>query len=565
MAILNLKNFKKHFSDDIKLWAIKCKVRECDEVSKGQFVAFVDLGEQSFDVSLHLNPKKEITASSCDCPKGDSLCQHKFALLMHLSGNEKVTAPKLIKNKISPHQLILNELSHEDLKSWLLKLLEKDKPLKAEFIQEFSKTEDLFLTQIELEKKLKELLKAVAGAKKILEPSDFKKAMSLWENFSLNHLKIYLKNPCLNVNFEQLEFLMMALNNQIDAVRTQTFTSYKNIFKKISKETSKSIAQIIDDQSFTKAISILSSNMVNNQWYNTDILRILHETYELSDDTRKNEILNLSITKYQVFHSNSHYGDPYFTKTMWSMIKNLNQTKKHAAKILPISYNNDFNIELIGSLINDQNLDLAITYCNKILKSNLYVEYNLPYWLILKKIYKATKQTDELLEVKKQLLPFTANFEDFLEIYENMEDEIEKKQFRINLLTKFRTNMGRNQLISSDIFCIKLADYENNYVKLIEYLQYYQFIQYFVPALDKMFVYNKKKTLLNIISHFQSKYYSENETIMEQEKESFLTVYQIIIKYFTEDELVAFFRQHLPSFHRSQKGSLVSFLTKNIV
>lgn len=565
MAILTLKNFKKQFSDDTKLWAAKCTIRECDELPKGQFVAFVDLGEQSFDVNLHINPKKEITASSCDCPKGDSLCQHKFALLLHLASNEKVATPKLLKNKLSPTEIILSELSHEDLKKWLLQLFEKDKPLKTQFVQEFTKTEEVFLSQIEIEKRLKELIKAVVGAKKIIDSINFKKAMELWENFALKHLKIYLKNTTLNVNFEQLQFLKKALSNQIDPIRTNTFNSYHNIFKKISKETAKTIAQITEDQLFTKSISVLSANMVINQGLDILILGILNEIFGLSEETRKNQILNFTIAQYQVFHSNNRYGDPYFTKTVWSMIKTLNETKNQAEKILPISYNNDFNIELIGTLISDQNVELAITYCNLILKSNIYEEYNLPYWIILQKVYTATKQTEKLLEIKKQLLPFTANFDDFIEIYENMEDEIEKKQFRINLLTKFRTNMGRNHSISSDIFCIKLADYENNYVKLIEYLQYYQFIQYFVPALDKMFVYNKKKTLLNIISHFQSKYYSENESIMQQEKESFLTVYQIIIKYFTEDELVTFFRQHLPSFHRSQEGSLVSFLTKNIV
>ena len=200
MANLSLKNFKKHFADDTKLWAAQCTIRECDEETKGNFVAFVDHGDQSFDVNININTKQEILSSTCECPKGDGMCQHKFALLMHLAGNEKVATPKLVKNKISPLDSIFSDLSHEDLKTWVLKTFEKDKALQAEFIQEFTKEVEKLWTLAELEKKLKGLLKVVIGAKKNIETADFKKAMSLWESFALNHLKIYLKNPTLYIH-----------------------------------------------------------------------------------------------------------------------------------------------------------------------------------------------------------------------------------------------------------------------------------------------------------------------------------------------------------------------------
>ncbi len=42
-------------------------VRELDEVSKGCFVAYVDVGDESWDVRLVLNEKEELTEYFCDC------------------------------------------------------------------------------------------------------------------------------------------------------------------------------------------------------------------------------------------------------------------------------------------------------------------------------------------------------------------------------------------------------------------------------------------------------------------------------------------------------------------
>lgn len=565
MASLSLKNFKKHFADDVKLWAAQCSVRECDEETKGHFVSFVDQGDQSFDVSLSLNPKQEILSSTCECPKGDGLCQHKFALMMHLVGNEKVVTPKLIKNKITPLDKIFSELSHEDLKTWVMKVFEQDKALQIEFIQEFTKEEEKFWTLPALEKKLKELLKVVIGTKKNVETADFRKAMSLWESFAMNHLKIYLKNPSLYIHFEQLDILYNAMSKQVSLLYTLNSSSYYNIQKKIEVQIAKTFNEQLSEEDFKLAIEILAFHLVTSEGLDQTILKILEGIFEKANDNGKSQITDLILEQYTKFHNDTKFGDKHFTQVVWSMIQTTDTFEKYGEHLLPINHNNDFNKEFIEKLINANKLEKAIELCNKIIRHNYYVDYNFPYWAFLKKLYTATKQPEKSLEIKKQLVPFTGNFEDFLEVYEGMTDDNEKRSYKINLLTKFRSNSRRDKFSSTDLFCIKLAGYEKNYNKLIDYLQQYPLIQYYMPYLEAMLKQNKKKTFLNIINNFRYLPYGENHSTSNAEKENYLTVYQILSKYFPEEELTLFLRHHLPSSQKIVEGSLVNFISKNLI
>lgn len=565
MANLSLKNFKNHFADDTKLWAAQCTVRECDEEKKGNFVAFVDQGDQSFDVSLNISTKQEILSSTCECPKGDGMCQHKFALMIHLTGNEKVATPKLIKNKISPLDSIFSDLSHEDLKTWVLKTFEKDKALQAEFIQEFTKEEEKLWTLPELEKKLKGLLKLVIGAKKNIETADFKKAMSLWESFALNHLKLYLKNPTLYIHFEQLDLLYIAMFNQISVLYTKSSTSYSNIQKKIEAEIATTFNQQLSEVDFKLAVEILSFHLVTSRGFDATMLKILLGIFRKANENNQKQITDLVLEQYKKFHADTKFGDKYFTQVVWSMIETTQTFEKYQDYLLPIGYDNDFNVDLIGKLIENKKFERAIEFCNAIIRNNYYAEYNFPYWAFLKKLYTATKQPEKSREIKKQMIPFTGNFEDFLEVYENIEDENEKKSYRINLLTKFRTHSERGNFTPTDLFCIKLAGYEKNYNKLIDYLVDFRFIQFYVPYLKEMLTQNKKKTFLNIINYFKHMSPSLKAEIGRAEKESYLTVYQLLSKFFPEDELTVFLRQQLPSHEKISPDSLVYFISKNLI
>ena len=124
---------------------------------------------------------------------------------------------------------------------------------------------------------------------------------------------------------------------------------------------------------------------------------------------------------------------------------------------------------------------------------------------------------------------------------------------------------NQRQIVLLDYLLVQKQYYEKNYNKLIDYLQQYPLIQYYMPYLEEMLKQNRKKTLLNIINNFKYLPYGENHSIIDAEKENYLTVYQILSKFFHEDELTAFLHHHLPYFQKTTEGSLVNFISKNLI
>lgn len=76
-------------------------VRELDEESKGCYVAYVDEGEQSWDVRLVLNERAELSEHSCDCKSDYFFCAHQVAVFLHLKEKGTTTTGKPLLKKVS--------------------------------------------------------------------------------------------------------------------------------------------------------------------------------------------------------------------------------------------------------------------------------------------------------------------------------------------------------------------------------------------------------------------------------------------------------------------------------
>lgn len=86
---LSLKNYTTILPKELLKNAAKNMVRECDEIEKGQFQAYVDEEKTSFDISLTINSKGEITEHDCECNSKTMFCRHKAALLLWIVKGKK--------------------------------------------------------------------------------------------------------------------------------------------------------------------------------------------------------------------------------------------------------------------------------------------------------------------------------------------------------------------------------------------------------------------------------------------------------------------------------------------
>jgi hypothetical protein len=166
---LNLKNYTTSLPKELLKLAEKNIVRECDEIEKGRYVAYVDEGEDSYDVSLTILKNGEIKMAECDCKNNKIFCRHKTALLLFITGAKKEKKPAKVKAKANKSDALLEDTALHELKDWVKNLLLKNPDIELAFVHHFSAKNHLFTAE-EIEKLTNDAVKAVVKNKKILIP-----------------------------------------------------------------------------------------------------------------------------------------------------------------------------------------------------------------------------------------------------------------------------------------------------------------------------------------------------------------------------------------------------------
>lgn len=165
--------------------ASKLPVRELEEEPKGYFIAFVDEGEHSFDVSIVCVDTKVIE-TTCDCTSTETTCMHKLAVLLQLSSKSADATPLTAttakstgrKRKISESEELLLQLDKAAIVGWLVEVFKKNKPLEQQLLLTLS-TNEVQYTALQVKEIMEQTIKSVAGRRKTLEGANIKKLMDL--------------------------------------------------------------------------------------------------------------------------------------------------------------------------------------------------------------------------------------------------------------------------------------------------------------------------------------------------------------------------------------------------
>lgn len=198
---ISLKNFKQNITVAILTKSKKGVVRECDETGKGNFVAFVDEDANSFDVSIEVNAKGEILNHLCDCDLKTPICQHKIALISFLANNESIKKTVVVKKKKQTElEVLLDEISFQDLTDWVKAVLPKNKDLEMAFINHFANKNKIYTPQ-EVQKVTLDAIKAINKSKSKIEQSELKRILELWKEVHKPIVEAYFANVTIHENF----------------------------------------------------------------------------------------------------------------------------------------------------------------------------------------------------------------------------------------------------------------------------------------------------------------------------------------------------------------------------
>ena len=482
---LTLKNFTKQLTEELIKSAGKSAVRECDETEKGVFVAYVDEGSNTFDVSLTVSPKGEINSSGCDCGDKQTFCRHKAALLIHIANNAKTNAKPIKANKKeSPAAILLDDIAFGDLKDWLKALMQKNKEIELAFTSHFSSGRQYYSPD-DVIKLVKDTAKAAGCNKKTVDSSQVKRLVELWADVLKPVEQYYQANTMDSKAFLSFHTLIehcLAINFNINNNSVRITRYVEDVLKACEA----AINQLQAEAGWLQATGYFVQYIPDGQ-YRVRMHYLLHlkKIIDAADIERREKLIGILARQFEKQTSQHTVELTGYTKEMLQIVETHNLFAQYYNLFKPLRYENEYNIQLINQLVELNQLAIAKKFCRGQIATNYQPVYNVPYLKILKTIYTIENDEKSLAEVMSELFPFTFDFDAYLFITSRMGEE-DKKKFRTKMLSRSRN--ARYQNAGAFAFGFKLLDYEQKHKKMIEYIDedapYTIIYEYFEPMVS---------------------------------------------------------------------------------
>lgn len=390
------------------LQASKLPVRELEEVKKNHFIAFVDDGNESYDVSIVIN-HNTIIEDFCDCNDSTkSFCLHKLAIIKEIESNKKST-PSTKKGKrqkkINEADVLIQQIDTDDLKNWLINYFKINKEAKHHFLLDFSKKE-IHFTVDEVENIIKDSIKSVIGNKRgKVAISEVKKIIDLLEK-SLYPIVDYIEQNILSTEIVlpitlKICDLLLEFHHKSKTTSVRIENFIKNVIDKYAFFVNKIEVKQQWEKISLKHWEDLFINIGN--YISINHIKLCFEIYLSSSIERKKIIADYVLNKLKSIEKNELKYNQEINNYLLTIIIENNLLKETIDYFTPIYYNNEYNEKLLNVLkIIDE--EKTIIYCKKIIEYNRNEKYNLPFYKILIEIYEKQNNTIKLTELKRKLL-----------------------------------------------------------------------------------------------------------------------------------------------------------------
>lgn len=493
--------------------AEKLEVRELEEIdNKGNYVAYVDEGDESYDVNILLD-KDAIIVHSCDCNSRDSFCVHQLAVISALSpkAGSKTTRNKTNKKvpskKINESEQLLLTIEHEKLNSWLLELFKSNKDLELQFLLKFGKSQKNYQQQ-DVVKILKDAVVSVIGKRKKLEASEIKKIVQIWEKA----LEPFWEYLALNIGDEKIMDLFPAVHAAITDLEYRLFYTGTRFRKFVELNNSK-IAVIINNiDAETSWIKLIDAYW-NKMWMAEEVFGEMFGLFVLiynNSNADRKRFLAIKVEKLvtellaEGLHNSVSIDDFFLDVLLENDMfgDNLNY-------FVPQHWEAKYNLKLIEA-VKGFDIEKAIDYCHFVIKGNVNPAYDTAFYDILEELYSAKDDVDNLSKIKLAKFNLDPNIVDYMFIMENCTDEELKGKFRTRTLSLLRNNMMYSEY--EDLY-FRILEYEMNYKKMLEVIDYRVGPSTLLKFWDYIYAVNKLKFLHAIANNLQVDYRSDQSEL----------------------------------------------------
>lgn len=507
----NISDLQNQFSKQKINKAKKLSIREFEETEKNRFVCFVDDETESYDVSLLINSKSEITGYSCECGSKD-FCLHVLAMGIFMSENKtgKTSSRKGVKKKMSEAERAMEDLNSEELKTWLLEFFKKNKDAEMQFMLSFGQKKKEF-SEIEISELIKNTIASVAGKRKSLTAPEVKKLVDLLTK-AIEPVEQYLQQ---NPDKKESVRKFLKINDIIYVYQMKILFSGTRMdtFQKKLKERFLTHINAIKDFDLWKELAtenwylfLRSDHPITITFYDFII-----EMYQTGNPDQKMHIAGLVREEIKIWKKTDFQLRTSLKEDMLEIIAENGFFSELQDYFVIEEYEHSYNLKVINELLKID-LEKAEKACKVIIDSNPHEKYDLPYYSILEKIYQENGSPADLAFIKRKIFWETRSIEDYIFITENDTDAEELKKFRNRALTLLKNTFLSAPENRGLYFAI--LDYEKNYKKMLDAIDRNTPTSIINLYAEKLYLTNKNKFLMAVKTRNEWSSTEEDEEVL---------------------------------------------------
>lgn len=521
-------------------------MRECEEIARGQFSAFVDDGRESYDVGIQLDDiGNSIIQYSCDCSDNTTLCAHVLAVLQFMNRGEKssaasATIKKLRKKKLSPTEELLDSIDNIQLRTWILEELNVNKELNLKFFNQFSSSPNKISAE-EIKNQGAACIQAIIGKKKYIEPVQLKALFEVWQKYLDAQMpaifnEIGNESGMLMVDaiFDFYELIERRLSKSSSRVGTQ----FNKFFEKLT-----AYLQTCDAE---KIITFLQQFLIQLKQNRKNLNVVLDLIFKTAPALNKDALASLI-----KLYLNNVVKKELTEAELLPLLENIIQLDLFVALHSDLPYTlfyNNYNFIFLNQLQSIGETDKVISLCEKSIKGNYHEVYNIPYYKILIDIYQQRSMPDEALVYRKKIFAFAPSYLLYQEIYKDLPTTDQKRSFRNEALARPIRRDTSDYVMVLDLKFGLWAETED-WGKILDKLVDYTSLDKAEPFLKYLYLYNDTLLLKKLLIEIHSSYSLRNnfDDILEFLK-------RFITKYYTQEQVLTI-----------EKNNFTSYSTKNII
>ena len=464
-------------------------VRELDEEVGGVFVSYVDEGDLTYDVRIHIKDGV-LLENSCDCDAKEDYCLHKLIVLKSLKGVSKTMSKRT--RKLSEAEELLIGLDRNTITTWMKSLFKVNKDIELQFLLEFAKQE-VFYTAADVSILIDEAIKTVAGRRKKLDAREVKKIADL-VNKSLEGVRDFVL-----IHSHQgivIDLMNAVYTSIIDFENRVAHTSVRmyRIKDTFIEHTALSIVQIKDSEAMREMLENIWNIVFKEKNAHRGVIGEFELVQQLFNNCSKKqqsffsskvieelERVDISFNSYSI-EIKSFFLDILNSAGLMQEYKNYFQ---------PIRYQNDYNIRLLN-VLKEVDSDLLEEYCLLIIENNQEENYNIPYYQFLHDLYVREGDIERLVIYKKLLFLTNRSREDYIFIL-NHDDGALFERFRKFLYLRLESEFHKKK--GSEVLVFSLLDAEKNYAEMLSYIDYHMRFAIFFPYMNLLYNFDKEQLL----------------------------------------------------------------------